>query len=121
VDAARREAPGIVVHRVRYRTLRIMWPLLRRVPTWLYMKDLPPAVTDTSWDVILVDAPRGKHWQRPGRMKSVYTASVLGRDSGADVFVHDCDRRVEAETSDQFLGMRDLVTQAGSMRHYRLR
>ncbi len=84
------------------------------------MRDLPPEVRDTEWDVVLVDAPRGTRWYRPGRMKSIYTASVLADPSGGDVFVHDCHRRVEREASDRFLGPEQLVKEAGSMRHYRL-
>ena len=119
---ARNAVPGIVVHDVRYGALRqFMWPLLRHFEWALFMSDLPSEVLETAWDVILVDAPRGTRWYRPGRMKSVYTAAVLGARSGADVFVHDCLRRVERESSDRFLRPGRLVAQAGSMRHYRLR
>jgi len=119
-DFARSEAPDIVVHDIRYRTARCLWPLLRHFESALYLSDLPGTVADTPWDVIFVDAPRATRWYRPGRMRSVYTASVLARRSGGDVFVHDCHRRVERESSDQFLGEAHLVAQTGSMRHYRL-
>ena len=119
-DFARREVPDIVVRDVDYGlTKRFMWPLLRKIDGSLYMRGLPDDVLSTRWDVILVDAPRGTRWYRPGRMKSIYTASVLGRQSRADVFVHDCHRTVEREASDQFLRPERLVEQAGSMRHYR--
>lgn len=119
-DYARREIPGIRVHDVRYRTLRIFWHVLKHLPERLMMRGLPREVTEREWDVVLVDAPRGTRWYRPGRMKSIYTASVLADPSGGDVFVHDCHRRVEREASDRFLGSGRLVAQAGSMRHYRL-
>lgn len=120
-DFARQSIPGIVIHTVRYPTLRILWPLLRRVESLLLMRDLPESVSSEAWDVILVDAPRGTRWYRAGRMMSVYTASVLARRPGStDVFVHDCHRKVEAESCDQFLGRERLVGQAGSMRHYRI-
>lgn len=118
-EYARREVPGITVYDVRYRTLRIFWHVLKHIPERLMMRDLPPDVVATKWDVVLVDAPRGTRWYRPGRMKSIYTASVLAGPSGGDVFVHDCHRRVEREASDRFLGAERLVEQAGSMRHYR--
>lgn len=119
-ELARREVPGIVVHEVRYRTLRVLWPLLRHVPSLLGMRDLPREVTDRAWNVVLVDAPRGTRWYRPGRMKSIHAAAELARRSGrTDVFVHDCHRRVEAEASDHFLGTERLVRQVGTMRHYR--
>jgi glucuronoxylan 4-O-methyltransferase len=120
-DRARGAVPGIVVHDVHYGLARrFMWPLLRRFERSLLMDGLPADVRETAWDVILVDAPRGTRWYRPGRMKSVYTASVLGARSGADVFVHDCHRRVERESADLFLGASRLVAEARSMRHYRL-
>lgn len=119
---AREAVPGIVVHDVGYGLARrFMWPILRHFERALYLSKLPDDVRERNWDVILVDAPRGTRWYRPGRMKSVYTASVLGGTSGADVFVHDCHRAVERESADQFLRPERLVAQAGSMRHYRLR
>lgn len=122
-DFAREASPGSTVYHVDYGlTRRFLWPLMRRLaPERLMMRDLPAEVLETSWDVILVDAPRGTRWSAPGRMKSVYTASVLGAKSGADVFVHDCHRAVERESADQFLRPERFVAQAGSMRHYRLR
>lgn len=119
---AREASPGSEVFDVNYGlTRRFMWPILRRMPEHLMMSDLPPDVRSTKWDVILVDAPRGTRWNAPGRMKSVYTAMVLGQESGADVFVHDCHRSVERESAEQFLRADRFVAQAGSMRHYRLR
>lgn len=116
---ARGAVDGIIVHDIRYGLAkRFMWPLLRHRPESLFLGDLPVDVLETSWDVILVDAPRGTRWYRAGRMKSVYTASVLAGRTGGDVFVHDCHRTVERESSDQFLGPDRLVAQAGSMRHY---
>jgi len=122
-DFSRHASPTAVVHDVSYGwTRRFMWPLLKRMaPDALFMRDLPRDVLETPWDVILVDAPRGTNWKAPGRMKSVYTASVLAAKSGADVFVHDCHRAVERETADHFLGPARFVAQAGSMRHYRFR
>jgi hypothetical protein len=118
---ARERNPGIVVHDVDYGIARrFMWPILHRFERSLLLTTLPADVLETGWNVILVDAPRGTRWYRPGRMRSVYTASVLGARSGADVFVHDCHRRVERESADRFLRPDRLVAQAGSMRHYRL-
>jgi glucuronoxylan 4-O-methyltransferase len=116
---ARGAVDGIVVHDISYgMARRFMWPILRHVPKSLFLGALPTNVLETPWDVILVDAPRGTRWYRAGRMKSVYTASVLAARTGGDVFVHDCHRAVERESSDQFLGPNRLVAQADSMRHY---
>lgn len=125
---ARDAVPGIEVYDVRYGTLRVLWPVLKHFEERLGMDELPADIGEVDWGVILVDAPRGTRWYRPGRMKSIYMASVLGgregatdeSSGGADVFVHDCHRRVEREASDRFLGADRLVAQAGSMRHYRL-
>lgn len=119
---ARDAVPGIEVHDVRYGTLRVFWPILKHFEERLLMDGLPVDVDEVDWDVILVDAPRGTRWYRPGRMMSIYTASVLGRRTTAasDVFVHDCHRRVEREASDRFFGAERLAGEAGSMRHYRL-
>lgn len=120
-DFAREASPGSTVYCVKYGlTRRFMWPLLKRLPAdRLQLRGLPEEVRNTDWDVILVDAPRGTNWKSPGRMKSVYTAAVLAAKSCADVFVHDCHRKVERECADLFLCPSRFVAQAGSMRHYR--
>lgn len=116
---ARTTTPGIEVRDISYGPWRrFMWPMLRNAPQLLELRGLPSDIADARWDVILVDAPRGTTWRRPGRMRSVRTAAVLAA-SGADVFVHDCHRTVERESADQFLGADRLVAQAGTMRHYR--
>lgn len=116
---ARTATPGIDVRDIRYGPWRrFMWPLLRRAPKILELRNLPADVRDTAWDVILVDAPRGTSWRRPGRMRSVCTAALRAAPN-ADVFVHDCHRTVERQSADQFLGEHNLVAQAGTMRHYR--
>lgn len=118
---ARTATPGIDVRDIRYGPWRrFMWPMLRRAPHLLELRDLPADVRNSTWDVILVDAPRGTTWRSPGRMRSVRTAATRAAP-GADVFVHDCHRTVERESADQFLGADNLVAQAGTMRHYRPR
>ena len=99
-EYAREHVEGISVVDVRYWTLRVMWHLLRFIPSLLYMRSLPADVLDAQWDVILVDAPRGTRWYRRGRMMSIYTASVLAKRSRGVVFVHDCHRFTEAELTD---------------------
>jgi glucuronoxylan 4-O-methyltransferase len=121
VNVARELSPGIEVHRVRYPTLQGLAPVLRYVPRFLRTWGIPQDVWKTAWDVILVDAPRGTRWYKPGRAMSVYTASLLARRApGCDVFVHDTNRETERNASDWFLGANCLVEQAGTMRHYRL-
>ncbi len=119
-DYAREHVEGITVIDVRYWTLRIMWRVLRFIPSALYMRSLPSDVLDAEWDVILVDAPRGTRWYRRGRMMSIYTASVLAKRSRGVVFVHDCHRFTEAECSDAFLGPDHLVREVETLRYYAL-
>lgn len=115
----RAQDPDIVIHAVRYRGRRILWPWARAFPAALSMTALPESVEDHRWHVILVDAPRGTRWHSRGRLGSIRTAARLGLASGADLFVHDCHRKLERECSDYFLGPDLLRAQAGSMRHYR--
>jgi glucuronoxylan 4-O-methyltransferase len=116
---ARDHVSGIEVHDVRYRTIRALWPVYRRWPGLLQPESFPSDVRAAPWDIVLVDGPRGTRWYRPGRMKSVLAARQFAAP-GAEVFIHDCNRTVERESGDVFLGADRLVSQAGSMRHYRL-
>ena len=116
----RSEAPAAEILPVRYTTRRFLWRWLMRRPSRL-MLDLPAEVKDTEWDVILVDAPKGTSWRSPGRMQSIYTASVLasGWCGETHVLVHDCHRAVEAAYSDEYLGD-ELADTVHHLRHYRL-
>ncbi|HOT45913.1 MAG TPA: hypothetical protein PLM53_15355 [Spirochaetota bacterium] len=93
--------------------------------------DLPPQVTDTKWDVILVDGPSGdlasyrRHYgeEPPGRMSSIYMSSLLIKNGGY-VFVHDCNRIIERQYSDRYLFDVNLVEQTrtkAQLRKYRIR
>jgi hypothetical protein len=107
---------------VRYGTARWQWPLLLHLPWLLRMRDLPASVVDERWDVIFVDSPQGGHAQRPGRMMSLVTASLLARRSPrVDVLAHDCDRRVERVYCDRYFADFERVTQIHTLRHYRKR
>lgn len=64
---------------------------------------LPDVVTNTRWDVILIDAPAGNKPHFPGRMQSIYAAKKLAKD-GCKVLIHDCDRHVEDTYSKEFFG-----------------
>ena len=69
---------------------------------------LPEQVTQSRWDVILVDGPAGYTDENPGRMQSIYTASKLIKKGGY-VFVHDCHRKVEQVYSDKYLLRKNFV------------
>lgn len=112
--------PDIDIRMVRYGTKRNAWrELLDGRATDLAL-DLPKDVEDERWDVIFVDGPAAHADSSPGRMKSIYAASVLAcRWPGADLAVHDCDREVERAYCDRFLGDDLLVREFERTRHYR--
>ncbi len=102
---------------IEYNTILIEWHELLAHPEYLRM-DFPEDIGKNSWDVILVDGPVGWKNTAPGRMKSIFAAGNL-RTSSADVFVHDCNRKMEQVYSDRYLGRDNLVRQVGKLRHYR--
>jgi glucuronoxylan 4-O-methyltransferase len=94
--------PFLETYLVNYGTRRTEWAQLLNSPEKLTI-DLPPSITNTAWDVILVDAPAGYEDRSPGRMKSIYMASVLVKNGG-DVFVHDAERDIEREYASKYMG-----------------
>ena len=65
---------------------------------------LPKEVRETSWDVIVVDAPRGnRNSGGPGRFTPLYTAKLLSR-TGTVVVVDDYERKIERNFSRKVLG-----------------
>lgn len=120
IEHTRTEVPDAEVVRVDYDTRRFQWRWLLGRPERLMM-DLPAEIRETAWDVVFVDAPKGKSWRSPGRMQSIYTASVLAKPAGGDVIVHDCNRMVERTYCDVHLADADLVAAVGNLRHYRYR
>ena len=75
---------------------------MRRTELWDIDLDiraqLPNSVTNTRWDVILVDAPLGCCNVGPGRYQSIYTSKLLS-NSDTHVFVDDYERKVEKQFS----------------------
>ncbi|KAL3644792.1 hypothetical protein CASFOL_009972 [Castilleja foliolosa] len=87
----------------------------------LALTNLPREVRDTMWDVVIVDGPSGDGPDSPGRMASIYTASVLARRGNkTHVIVHDVDRMIEKWFSWEFLCQENLVSSKGRFWHFQL-
>ncbi len=121
-DSVRRALPALEGYFVTYPTKVSKWREVLREPGKLRIA-LPPSVANARWDVLLVDGPAGWHGGAPGRMCSIHAASELAAD-GADVFVHDCERPVEAACCDLYLKPENLIEEIGAggavLRYYRL-
>jgi glucuronoxylan 4-O-methyltransferase len=109
--------PSINAFLIEYNTVLIEWHELLNHPKYLRM-DFPENIMKESWDIILVDGPVGWNNAAPGRMKSIFAAGNL-RTTSTDVFVHDCNRKIEQVYSDRYLGENNLVRQVGKLRQYR--
>ncbi|CAN8273988.1 unnamed protein product [Cochlearia groenlandica] len=91
----------------------------------LKLRDFPQEVYKITWDVIVVDGPRGDGLEAPGRMGSIYTAAVLARqgrsNSTTDVLVHDVHRTAEKWFSWEFLCQENLVSAKGNFWKFRIK
>ncbi|CAA0806927.1 Protein of unknown function (DUF579 [Striga hermonthica] len=87
----------------------------------LALKNLPPEVYETMWDVVVVDGPSGDAPDSPGRMGPIYTAAVLARRRNRTrVIVHDVDRMIEKWFSWEFLCEENLVSAKGRFWHFQV-
>ncbi|PPD75600.1 hypothetical protein GOBAR_DD27477 [Gossypium barbadense] len=70
--------------------------LLQQSSCKLALRNLPQEVYQLKWDVVVVDGPIGDAPDAPGRMSTIYTASILARSGKTtDVVVHDVHRMIE--------------------------
>lgn len=118
LEKVQKKHPHLCAFMVDYCTRLNQWKELLE-STEVFDLALPKEVDHPQWDVILVDAPTGFDDSCPGRMKSIAAASRLAKNFG-DVFVHDCERLVEAAYCDRYLKNANKISEIGTLRHYRL-
>lgn len=88
----------------------------------LALTNLPKEVYHHKWDVIVVDGPSGDTAEAPGRMQTIYTASVIARaGKTTDVLIHDVNRMIEKWFSREFLCEENLVSSKGNLWLFRIR
>lgn len=94
--------------------------------------DVPSNVSETAWDIILVDGPAGNSLDSPGRMESLYTSRVLIANvvqrwqKNVTLYIHDASRDVEKNWANALFGSaytetygkREIAT-ATSLRKYK--
>lgn len=72
--------------------------------------DVPSTVSETAWDIVLVDGPAGNSLDSPGRMESLYTSRVLIANivrrwqKNVTLYIHDASRDVERTWADALFG-----------------
>lgn len=115
------QIPNLNAYPVVYNTKRKEWKHLLKKTEVLQLK-LPIELNAIKWDIIFVDAPAGWDDECPGRMKSIATAAFFAHtQKDVHVLVHDCDRKVEAIYSSEYLKDNYLVKTIGKLRHYHIK
>jgi len=108
--------PSLIMHPVQYNSIigeadKYLDRFSACFETW------PQAVMSGIYDVILVDAPADHSPGCPGRMLPIIASTELVSADG-HVFVHDCDRAIEARFCDHYLGPNRTMRQVGRLRQY---
>ncbi|XVE54489.1 hypothetical protein DITRI_Ditri03aG0085800 [Diplodiscus trichospermus] len=95
--------------------------LLQQSSCKLALRNLPQEVYRLRWDIMVVDGPIGDAPEAPGRMSTIYTASMLARaGKTTDVVVHDVHRTIEKWFSWEFLCEENLVSTKGKFWNFRI-
>ena len=118
VERAKSTYPYLNILPVTYGTLKVEWKKLLLDLDCL-RGAIPDLLLNKEWDIILVDAPDGSSDLAPGRMKSIFWASILANQN-TDIFVHDCNREVEKNYTDRFLGVENMIESIQRLRWYKI-
>jgi glucuronoxylan 4-O-methyltransferase len=108
--------PHLEAYLVHYKTTVAEWEKYLKNPE-AFTTTLPSQLNGVAWDIIFVDAPLSWKDFHPGRMESIRLASTLIHRPG-DVFVHDCERRLEDLFTTKYLSAENLREEVGNLRHY---
>ncbi|KAG6633361.1 hypothetical protein CIPAW_12G043500 [Carya illinoinensis] len=82
----------------------------------LALTTLPQEVYQHNWDLTLVDGPSGDTPEAPGRMETIYTASMIARSGNTkEVVIHGVHRMIERWFSWSFLCEENLVSSKGKL------
>ena len=112
IKAVKKRLPDINIFKVKYNTIKAKWKMLIDNPRKLNMK-LSKKITDIVWDIIFIDAPQGYNSKKPGRMKSIFSASQL---KYKHILIHDSDREIEREYGNKYCSK--LIFNVDRLNHY---
>lgn len=76
--------------------------------------NLPSDIISEKWDLIIIDSPLGGTDNCPGRMQSIYMASIL---NCSHYLLHDCNRNVEKLYGKKYL--KNKLYSINSLNYYR--
>lgn len=97
---------------------------LQRSECKIAIRALPERIYEETWDVVMIDAPRGYFEEAPGRMSAIFSAAVMAKGRAEEetthILVHDVDRAVEKEFSLEFLCSKNLIEAAGKLWHFQI-
>tara|TARA_R110000796_G_scaffold235612_1_gene354675 strand:+ start:2640 stop:3200 length:561 start_codon:yes stop_codon:yes gene_type:complete len=105
--------PDMEWYNVKYDIPRYEWQARVQERDKKLLIDLPRDISETPWDIILVDGPLGGYdgtvnGNGPGRAQSIFTAYHLAKAS-THVLIHDCKREIEKECGNMLFSERELV------------
>ncbi|KAG6684024.1 hypothetical protein I3842_12G042000 [Carya illinoinensis] len=90
--------------------------LLQESKCQLALTTLPQEVYQHNWDLTLVDGPSGDTPEAPGRMETIYTASMIARSGNTtEVVIHGVHRMIERWFAWSFLCEENLVSSKGKL------